>query len=192
MPLPQLVREKTYKWYALQTFSGYEKKVKEFIETTLDEEQLRGQLKEILIPTQNVFVMRAGKKRTMEKTDFPGYMLLHLVLDTRMKYVFKEKIFKVKKEAIKWLPSRDNPEALHHMEVQRILGRIDEARAAGDKPELPYQIGDRVRVIDGPFKEFSGFVDDVLPDKLKVRVMVSIFGRKTPVELDYLQVEAEE
>ncbi|MDE2729957.1 MAG: transcription termination/antitermination protein NusG [Bacteroidota bacterium] len=192
MPLPLVAQEPACKWYALQTFSGYEKKVKEFIETVLEREGLRKQLQEILIPTQNVFVMRAGKKRTQEKTDFPGYMLVNIILDTRMRYVFKEQVFKVKKEAIKWLPNRDNPEPLHHMEVQRILGRIDDARESGDKPELPYEIGDRVRVIDGPFKEFAGHVDEILPDKLKVRVMVSIFGRKTPVELDYLQVEAEE
>lgn len=192
MSLPLVDQEAAFKWYALQTFSGHEKKVKAFIETVLKQEGLLGQLKEILIPTQNVFVMRAGKKRTKEKTDFPGYMLVNVALDTRMRYIFKEKVFKVKKEAIKWLPSRENPEPLHQLEVQRILGRIDEATHAGDKPELPYEIGDRVRVIDGPFKEFAGHVDDILPDKLKVRVMVSIFGRKTPVELDYLQVEAEE
>lgn len=192
MSLPLVAQEAAFKWYALQTFSGYEKKVKTFIETVLEQEGLQKQLREILIPTQNVFVMRAGKKRTKEKTDFPGYMLVNITLDTRMRYVFKEKVFKVKKEAIKWLPSRDNPEPLHHMEVQRILGRIDDSRHSGDKPELPYEIGDRVRVIDGPFKEFAGHVDEILPDKLKVRVMVSIFGRRTPVELDYLQVEAEE
>ena len=192
MAYRQAIRGPVFKWYALQTFSGYEKKVKEFIEIVLRREGLQNQLREILIPTQNVFVMRAGKKRTQEKTDFPGYMLVHAALDTSLRYVFKEKIFKVKKEAIKWLPSRDNPEALHQVEVQKILGRIDEARHSGDKPELPYHVGDRVRVIDGPFKEFSGLVDGVLPDKLKVRVMVSIFGRKTPVELDYLQIEAED
>ncbi len=185
-------QEYKFKWYALQTFSGHEKKVKEYIETVIEREGLQHQLKEILIPTQNVFVMRGGKKRTREKTDFPGYVLVNAALDTRLVHVFKEQIFKQKKEAIKWLPSRDHPGPLHPDEVKRILGRIDEAREAGDKPEMPYNSGDKVRVIDGPFNNFSGIVDEVFPDKLKVRVMVSIFGRKTPVELDYLQIESDD
>lgn len=184
--------EPEFRWYALQTFSGHEKKVKEYVETVIEREGLQDQLREILIPTQNVFVMRGGKKRTREKTDFPGYVLVQAALDTRLVHVFKEQIFKQKKEAIKWLPTRDRPDPLHPDEVKRILGRLDEAREAGDKPEMPFDSGDTVRVVDGPFNNFSGVVDEVFPDKLKVRVMVSIFGRKTPVELDYLQIESED
>lgn len=181
-----------FRWYALQTFSGHEKKVKEFIIETVAREGVSDQIADILIPTQNVFVMQGGKKRTREKTDFPGYMLVNVALDKRLVHVFKEQIFKQKREAIKWVPSRDRPEPLLEEDVKRILGRIDEVREAGDKPEMPYVTGDAVRVIDGPFNNFSGVVDDVYPDKMKVRVMVSIFGRKTPVELDYLQITSEE
>ncbi len=181
-----------FKWYALQTFSGHEKKVKEFIIETIEREGLADQLGDILIPTQNIFVMRGGKKRTREKTDFPGYMLVNAALDKQLAYVFKEQVFKIKREAIKWLPSRDRPEPLLQEDINRILGRLDEARETGDKPEIPFATGDAIRVIDGPFNNFSGVVDDVYPDKMKVRVMVSIFGRKTPVELDYLQIISEE
>ena len=88
--------------------------------------------------------------------------------------------------------SRDHPEPLLEEDIKRILGRIDEAKESGDKPEIPFATGDTIRVIDGPFNNFSGVVDDVYPDKMKVVVMVSIFGRKTPVELDYLQIVPED
>jgi len=184
--------ELKFRWYALRVFAGYEKKVKEHIIETIESEGLSDQMKEILIPSQNVFVMRGGKKSTREKTEFPGYMLIHAKLDNRLKYVFKEQIFKQNKQAIKWLPSRDKPESVRQEDIDRILGRLDEAREAGDRPEIPFATGDTVRVIDGPFNNFSGVVDDVFPDKMKVRVMVSIFGRKTPLELDYLQIVQED
>lgn len=181
-----------FKWYALQTFSRHEKKVKEFITETVKQEGLAGQVGEILIPTKTVYVMRGGKKRTHEKNDFPGYILVNAAMDKQLVHLFKEHIFKVKREAIKWVPSRDHPEPLMDDDIKRILGRIDETRESGDKPEIPFTAGDSIRVIDGPFNNFSGVVDDVYPDKMKVRVMVSIFGRKTPVELDYLQITPEE
>ncbi len=184
--------ELEFEWYTLQAFSGYEKKVKEFIIETIESEGLSDQIKEILIPSQNVFVMRGGKKSTREKTDFPGYMLIQAKLDKRLKHVFKEQIFKQKREAIRWLGPRDNPDTVRVEDIDRILGRMDEAREAGDRPEIPFATGDTIRVIDGPFNNFSGVVDDVYPDKMKVRVMVSIFGRKTPVELDYLQIVQED
>ena len=187
-----LRRRPKFRWYALQTFSGHEKRVREYIIDVIEREGLKDQLGEILIPTQNVFVMRGGKKRTREKTDFPGYMLVNAIMDRRLVHVFKEQIFKQKREAIKWLPSRDFPEPLMEDEIKRILGRIDEALETGDKPEIPFAPGDAIQVVDGPFNNFSGVVDDVYPDKMKVRVMVSIFGRKTPVELDYLQIMPQE
>ncbi|MCY4171100.1 MAG: transcription termination/antitermination protein NusG [Bacteroidetes bacterium] len=181
-----------FEWYALQAFSGSEKKVKEYIIETIENEGLSDQLEEILIPSQNVFVMRGGKKSTREKTDFPGYMLIRAKLDKRLMHVFKEQIFKQKKEAIKWIPTRDKPDKVRVEDIDRILGRMDKAREAGHRPEIPFSTGDAIRVIDGPFNTFSGVVDDVYPDKMKVRVMVSILGRKTPVEMDYLQIVKED
>ncbi|MEM1127440.1 MAG: transcription termination/antitermination protein NusG [Bacteroidota bacterium] len=179
------------KWYVLRTFSGHEKKVKEYLESELERLDLEDKLSEIMIPTETVFEMRGGKKRTREKTFFPGYIMLHALLDNELQHV------------ISGLPSvigfltagsgeRAQPTPLRPDEVNRILGKMDEAREMGEQPEIPFKTGDAVKVIDGPFNNFTGFVEEVYPDKMKVKVMVSIFGRKTPLELDYLQVEHEE
>lgn len=175
------------KWYVLRTFSGHEKKVKEFLERELLEKDMVEKLPEIMIPTETVFEMRGGKKRTREKNFFPGYILLHALLDKELKHVIAGV-----PSVVGFLTTGDEPTALRPDEVNRILGKMDEAREMGEQPEIPFKEGDAVKVVDGPFNNFSGLVDEVYPDKMKVRVMVSIFGRKTPLELDYLQVEHEE
>jgi transcriptional antiterminator NusG len=175
------------KWYVLRTFSGHEKKVKQYMEREIERLGLTDRLDEIMIPTETVFEMRGGKKRTREKTFFPGYLLIHAVLDKELQHVIKEV-----PSVVDFLRTGDEPTALRPDEVNRILGRMDEAREAGEQPEIPFREGDAVKVVDGPFNNFNGIVEEVFPDKMKVRVMVSIFGRKTPLELDYLQVEHEE
>ena len=175
------------KWYVLRTFSGHEKKVKEYLERELLEKDMVEKLPEIMIPTETVFEMRGGKKRTREKNFFPGYILLHALLDKELKHVISGV-----PSVVGFLTTGDEPTALRPDEVNRILGKMDEAREMGEQPEIPFKEGDAVKVVDGPFNNFSGLVDEVYPDKMKVRVMVSIFGRKTPLELDYLQVEHEE
>jgi transcriptional antiterminator NusG len=175
------------KWYVLRTFSGHEKKVKQYLEREIERLGLTDRLDEIMIPTETVFEMRGGKKRTREKTFFPGYLLIHAVLDKELQHVIKEV-----PSVVDFLRTGDEPTALRPDEVNRILGRMDEAREAGEQPEIPFREGDAVKVVDGPFNNFNGIVEEVFPDKMKVRVMVSIFGRKTPLELDYLQVEHEE
>ncbi len=175
------------KWYVLRTFSGREKKVKQYLEQEADRLGLEDRLEEVLIPTEKVFEMRGGKKRSREKRFFPGYILLHAHLDGQLLHVIDNT-----PNVIGFLESGESgPIPLRPDEVQRILGRMDEAREAGEQPEIPYQVGDAVKVVDGPFSDFSGFVEEVFPEKMKVKVMVSIFGRKTPLELDYLQVEKE-
>jgi transcriptional antiterminator NusG len=175
------------KWYVLRTFSGHEKKVKQYLEREIERLGLTDRLDEIMIPTETVFEMRGGKKRTREKTFFPGYLLIHAVLDKELQHVIKDV-----PSVVDFLRTGDEPTALRPDEVNRILGRMDEAREAGEQPEIPFREGDAVKVVDGPFNNFNGIVEEVFPDKMKVRVMVSIFGRKTPLELDYLQVEHEE
>ncbi|NNE70512.1 MAG: transcription termination/antitermination factor NusG [Rhodothermales bacterium] len=175
------------KWYVLRTFSGHEKKVKEYMERELEHEGLSDKLDQIMIPTETVFEMRAGKKRTREKTFFPGYLLIHAVLDKQIKHLISGV-----PSVVGFLTTGDKPTPLRPDEVNRILGKIDEVREAGETLEIPYKAGDAVKVIDGPFNNFNGLVEEVYPDKAKVKVMVSIFGRKTPLELDYLQVEHEE
>lgn len=179
--------KKIHKWYVLRTFSGHEKKVKESLESELERLGMTENLPEIMIPTETVFEMRGGKKRTREKNFFPGYILLNALLNKQVKHV----ILGVP-SVVGFLTTGDEPSALRPEEVNRILGKLDEVREIGEQPEIPFKDGDAVKVIDGPFNNFNGTVDEVYPDKMKVRVMVSIFGRKTPLELDYLQVERED
>lgn len=175
------------KWYVLRTFSGHEKKVKQYLEREVERLGLQDKLAEIMIPTETVFEMRGGKKRTREKTFFPGYILINALLDNELQHVISNV-----PSVVGFLTTGDEPTPLRPDEVNRIMGRMDEAREAGEQPEMPFKHGDPVKVIDGPFNNFTGFVEEVYPDKMKVKVMVSIFGRKTPLELDYLQVEHEE
>lgn len=183
-----MTKEETVrKWYVLRTFSGHEKKVKQYLEREIERLGLTDRLDEIMIPTETVFEMRGGKKRTREKTFFPGYLLIHALLDKELQHVIKDV-----PSVVDFLRTGDEPTALRPDEVNRIMGRMDEAREAGEQPEIPFREGDAVKVVDGPFNNFNGIVEEVFPDKMKVRVMVSIFGRKTPLELDYLQVEHEE
>ncbi|MFT5144601.1 MAG: transcriptional antiterminator NusG [Rhodothermales bacterium] len=181
------VIENVRKWYVLRTFSGHEKKVKEYLEAELAELGMTDKLDEIMIPTETVFEMRAGKKRTREKTFFPGYLLIHAILDKEVKHVISGV-----PSVVGFLTTADVPSPLRPDEVNRIMGKIDEVREAGEQPEIPFKSGDAVKVVDGPFNNFNGMVEEVYPDKMKVKVMVAIFGRKTPLELDYLQVEHEE
>lgn len=174
------------KWYVVRTYSGHEKKVKEALEREIDERGLTDKLDQVLIPTETVFEMRGGKKRTREKTFYPGYVFIHAFLDLEVKHV------------LTGIPSvvgfltqgqGDEPAPLRPDEVQRMIGRMDEAAQKGEQPEIPFKPGDQVKVVDGPFNNFMGTVEEVYPDKMKVKVMVSIFGRKTPLELEYLAVE---
>ena len=174
------------KWYVLRTFSGHEKKVKQALEREITLRGLQDKLADIIIPTETVFEMRGGKKRTREKTFFPGYLLVHALLDNELQHIISNV-----PSVVGFLTTGDQPTPLRPDEINRILGKMDEAREAGEQPEIPFKTGDAVKVVDGPFNNFTGFVEEVYPDKMKVKVMVSIFGRKTPLELDYLQVEHE-
>ncbi len=175
------------KWYVLRTFSGHEKKVKQYLEKEIERIGLTEKLSEIMIPTETVFEMRQGKKRTREKTFFPGYVLIQAILDNELQHVISNV-----PSVVGFLTTGDQPTPLRPDEMNRILGKVDEAREMGEQPEIPFKVGDAIKVVDGPFNNFTGFVEEVYPDKMKVKVMVSIFGRKTPLELDYLQVEHEE
>ncbi len=178
------VRKSIRKWYVLRTFSGHEKKVKEYLEGEVERLGYEDKLTQVVIPTETVFEMRAGKKKTREKTSFPGYILLEALVDP-----YLQEVISGAPSTIGFLGANGEPVPLRPDEVNRILGMMDEEK--GEQPEIPFKTGDPVKVVDGPFNTFTGFVEEVYPDKMKVRVMVSIFGRKTPLELDYLQVEHE-
>ncbi len=178
-------------WYVVRCFSNHEKKVKDYLEREMELQGLEDRIAEILIPTETVVEIRSGKKRTREKNFFPGYLLV--------KTTYNEEVNNLVQGApstIGFLKSGKNdirPNPLRKAEVDRILGRVEgseEVLEKGGKIKVPYNEGDLVKVIDGPFKDFDGTVQEVNADKLKLRVMVSIFGRKTPVEVDVSQVES--
>jgi len=180
-----------YNWYVVRCFSSHEKKVKEFLEREIADLDLGHKIKEILIPTETIVEIRSGKKRTKEKNFFPGYILLQTRYDEEVNNLVQSA-----PSSLGFLKAGRNdvvPAPLKQSEVDRILGRVydnQEMAEKGGVVAIPFREGDLVKVIDGPFKEFDGTVQEVLPDKLKLRVLVSIFGRKTPVEVDLDQVES--
>ena len=177
------------KWYVVRCFSGHEKKVREFLQEEVQGAGLQEKVTEILIPTETVVEIRAGKKRTREKNFFPGYILIEAIYDDVVNNIISNA------PSVIWFLKTDKdskrPTPLKKDEIDRILGRVNYNQEAGHTIDIPYKEGDLIKVIDGPFKDFDGTVEEVYPDKLKLRVLVSIFGRKTPVEVDINQVQAE-
>ncbi|HPN39081.1 MAG TPA: transcription termination/antitermination protein NusG [Melioribacteraceae bacterium] len=174
------------KWYVVKTFSGHENKVKSIIDLELrDNEYLRERIVDVLVPTEKVFEVKDGKKRTRIKNFFPGYILLHAELD------IKVKDFIINTPSVMgFLGTKNQPNPLQPDEVKRIVGRITKSEE-GERTETIYRAGDYVKIINGPFNNFSGFVEEVNEEKMKIKVMVSIFGRKTPVEIDFAHAELE-
>ncbi|MAV69199.1 MAG: transcription termination/antitermination factor NusG [Candidatus Marinimicrobia bacterium] len=175
-------------WYTLRVISGKEKKIKEAIMYDVALNDMQDKIKDILVPTENVVEMRDGKKKVKERVFFPGYLLVRLELDKVTKYLIEN----VNGVMSFVGPKGGEPQSLKPEEAQRFLGDFE----GGDGPlrvteAAPFKVGDAVKVTDGPFMDFSGLVQEVNHDKQKLKVMVSIFGRQTPVELDYLQVTLE-
>lgn len=185
------IEDNGFGWYVVRCFTSHERKVKEFLTREIEELGLEHKIKEILIPTETVVEIRSGKKKTKEKNFFPGYILVNTRYDEEVNNLIQSApsclgFLKAGRNEVK-------PTPLKQSEVDRILGRVldnQEIAEKGGVIDIPYREGDLVKVIDGPFKEFDGTVQEVLPDKLKLRVLVSIFGRKTPVEVDLNQVES--
>lgn len=175
-----------FKWYVVRTFSGHENKVKSILENELgDNEQLRAKIQEILVPMEKVFEVKDGKKKSKTKNFFPGYILIHADLDNQV----KEFILNTP-SVMGFLGTRNNPNPLQPEEVKRIVGRISQDESS-ERMETIFRTGDLVKIIDGPFNNFTGTVQEVNEEKMKIKVMVSIFGRKTPVEIDFVQAELE-
>ncbi|MDZ7378224.1 MAG: transcription termination/antitermination protein NusG [candidate division KSB1 bacterium] len=173
------------KWYAVHVLSGHERKVKAYLDNEIDKSGLRHKIKEVLLPAEQVTEMRQGKKRTRNRIFFTGYLFLHMVLDKETQHLVLNT-----PGITNFVGSKAKPEPLRPDEIDRILGRVDESRAK-ERIHVPFRVGDAIKVIDGPFTDFTGVVQEIYEDKNKLRVMVSIFGRSTPVELDFLQVELE-
>lgn len=173
----------TMRWYAVHTYSGHENKVRTYIESAKEGTEFAGRIGRVVVPTEEVVEMRDGRKTTSQKKFLPSYILVEMEMDKETMHF----VTNVPGVTSFVGPGR-RPQPLRRDEVQRVLGQIDR-RPVQEEREIPYSVGDRVKVIDGPFSDFVGLVDDVNPEKSKIKVMVSIFGRNTPVELDVLQVE---
>jgi len=173
------------KWYAVHTYSGHENKVKGNLERAIAASGMAERFGRILVPTQVVTEMKNGKKTQSTRKFFPTYILLEMDLDEDTWHVVRNC-----PGVSRFVGSNaSKPDPLRPGEVDRILGQIEGAK---DKaiPEVPFHTGEHVKVVDGPFSDFTGIVDEVNPERGKLKVMVSIFGRATPVELDFLQVQA--
>lgn len=174
------------RWYAVQTYSGHENKVQKLIQLKIkdqpDPEEAR-EIKDVLVPTQEVMEIRNGKRVTVTRRLYPGYVLVHMVLNERTIHVINNI-----QGVIKFVGQGKEPQPLREDEINKILGVEIEAEEE-QKEEIPFHIDQVVEVTKGPFTDFSGTVQEVYPDKGKVKVEVSLFGRPTSVELDYTDLK---
>jgi transcription termination/antitermination protein NusG len=175
------------KWYAVRTFSGHEQKVKIALEAELKRLGLEERLPEVLIPQETVYEVRNGKKVKRVRNFLPGYIIIKATLDNRVKDVISNTPSLI---GFVGLGTKPEPDSLRDEEVDRILGRVEERKNIATV-DTSFAVGDPVKVIDGPFSGFNGSVKEVNQDKQKLKVEVGILGRKTPVELDFSQVEIE-
>ena len=173
------------KWYVLRAIGGKEKKVKELVESEISKLDLTDYVSQVLIPTEKVYQVRNGKKISKERNYLPGYVLIEANLVGEIPHILKNVT-----NVIGFLGG-DNPTPLRQNEVNRILGKVDELAASDEEINEPYFVGEHVKVIDGPFSNFNGVIEDVNEEKKKLKVIVKIFGRKTPLELSFMQVEKE-
>jgi transcription termination/antitermination protein NusG len=168
------------KWYVIHTYSGYENKVKMNLEHRIDSMGVRDKIYQVIIPTEEEIEIKDGQRRTVQRKVFPGYVLVEMMMGDDSWYVVRNT-----PGVTGFVGAGTRPTALEDSEVKRILKQM---KMEAPKVKVTFSRGERVKVVDGPFTDFIGVVDDINPEKGKVRVLVSFFGRETPVELDFLQV----
>ncbi len=175
-------------WYVLRAIGGKEKKVKEYIENEMANSELGDYVSQVLIPMEKVVQLRSGKKINKERNFFPGYILIEAALVGETAHTLRNLT-----NVIGFLGDEKGgePVPLREAEVNRILGKVDELAESSGAIDNPYNVGDSIKVIDGPFNNFTGIIEEVNTEKKKLKVTVKIFGRKTPVELGFTQVEKE-
>jgi len=178
--------EQVKKWYVVRAISGNEKKVKIYLESEINRLNLQDYISQVLIPTEKVYLVRNGKKVSKERNYLPGYVLIEAVLTGEIPHIIRNI-----PGVLGFLGSKDEPVPLRQAEVNRILGKVDELSEQGAEFSIPYIVGETVTVIDGPFNSFSGIIEEINEEKKKLKVMVKIFGRKTPLELSFTQVAKE-
>ncbi|MCC9041708.1 MAG: transcription termination/antitermination protein NusG [Flavobacterium sp.] len=174
------------KWYVVRAVSGQENKVKNYIETEIARLGLSDYLSQVLVPTEKVVTVKDGKKKTTERVYFPGYVMIEANLTGEVPHAIKSIT-----GVIGFLGGErgGDPLPLRESEVNRMLGRVDELAVKVEAGLIPYEVGESVKVIDGPFNGFDGTIENINEEKRKLEVMVKIFGRKTPLELSFTQVE---
>lgn len=170
------------RWYVVHTYSGYENKVKTALEERISSFGCGDKFGKILIPTEQVVELVKGKRKTSSRKFYPGYILVQMDLTDETWHIVQET-----PRVTGFLGGKDSPASLSDQEAEKVIGQV-EAGQVKPQPKFLFEPGDEVRVIDGPFTNFTGTVEDVKPDKGKIRVLVSIFGRATPLELEFVQV----
>lgn len=175
------------KWYVVRAISGKEKKVKEYLESEIARLGIENLISNVLIPMEKFYQVRNGKKVSKERNYFPGYVLIEAILDGETIHVIKNI-----PNVMGFLGTTSGePVPLRESEVNRILGKVDELAEKEEEISVPFYVGESVKVIDGPFNGFNGTIEEVHEERKKLKVMVKIFGRKTPLELSFMQVEKE-
>lgn len=178
-----------HRWYAIQTTAGHENKVRSLIQRKIEADARTPEeraIRQVLVPTEQVVEIKNGKKVTVERKRFPGYVLVEMEMNQETAHVINgiQGVIKFVGHDARF------PQPLRPEEVNRLLGIADEAEAEEPREEIPFLVGQAVAITEGPFTDFNGTVEEVMADKGKVRVSVSLFGRPTSVELDYLQLKA--
>ena len=174
------------KWYVVRAVSGQENKIKTYIENEISRLGLDDFVDQVLVPTEKVIQIRNGKKINKEKVYFPGYIMIQANLSGEIPHIIKSIT-----NVIGFLGETKggDPVPLRQSEVNRMLGKVDELSVENENVAIPYVVGESVKVVDGPFNGFNGVIEKINEEKRKLEVMVKIFGRKTPLELSYMQVE---
>ena len=171
------------KWYVAHTYSGHEQKAKRYLENAIATQGLDDSMGRVLVPTETIVEMKQGKRSTTVRKFLPSYILVEMALTKETQHLVSNT-----PGITSFVGASGKPVPLKQDEAERILKQIERGHTR-DYEEVPFKVGDQVKVIDGPFTDFSGFVSEVDQERKKLKVMVSIFGRPTPVELDFLQVQ---
>mgnify|MGYP004701684203 CR=1 FL=1 len=174
------------KWYVVRAISGSEKKIKQYIESEIARRNWQEFVTQVLIPTEKVYQIRKGKKVSAERNYFPGYILIEANLVGEIPHTLRQV-----PGVLGFLGSDTVPAPLRPSEVNRILGKVDELSGKEEELTIPFIVGESVKINDGPFNSFTGVIEEINEEKKRLKVMVKIFGRKTPLELSFMQVEKE-
>lgn len=183
----QEVPQQDTKWYVLRVVSGKERKVKEYLDKEISRSPFDKVVKQIFLPVEKVYKVQNGKKVMRERNYYPGYVMIE-VQDGKMNDELRDLV--VATNSVIHFLGKDNPISLRKAEVNKMLGRMDEMNEAGGVSMVePYIVGETIKIVEGPFNDFNGIIEEVNDEKKKLKVIVKIFGRSTPVELNYMQVE---